>query len=134
MRVEMLFRKVLRADSGASSSSSERSAEKDAGDSWIEAHKKTLIDRENKYYHLAIIKPEEFLLAQLSIFDLRDYGDYEEWMEAQESRQFGLAIAGVEARRIPIELSAFLDWCQHTLQRPNSSTLDKYAAAIARDD
>ncbi len=135
MRVEMLLRKVFRANSGASSFAKDRSAEKYADDSRREADQKISTETEEyKYYHLAIIKPEEFPLAQLSIFDLRDYSDYEEWVETQESRQFGLAIAGVEARRIPIELGAFLDWCQQTLQRPNSTALDKYAALVARDD
>ena len=52
----------------------------------------------------------------------------------QESRQFGLAIAGVEVRLIPIELGAFLDWCKQAGHRPSSAALDKYAAAIAIDD
>jgi hypothetical protein len=80
---------------------------------------------------LALLKREQFQLARLSIFDLRDYADYDEWVEVLESRQVGLAMAGVQARQVWVELSAFLDWCRSNSQRPNASTLDSYAASIA---
>ena len=131
----MLLRKAFLANSGVFLSVTERRPGKSIDGLEPKADDVTIHEADDcKKCHLAMIRPEQFPLAQLSIFDLRGFADYDEWAEVQESRAFGVAIAGVEARRIPIELGAFLDWCRQNVQRPNSATLDKYAALVASDD
>jgi hypothetical protein len=68
----------------------------------------------------------------LSIFELREYDDYADWSETQESRQIGLEMAGLSPRSVAIELSGFLEWSRRNARRADAAALDAYAAFKGR--
>jgi hypothetical protein len=59
---------------------------------------------------IGIIGEEEFAGAQASIGELTSYCDYEDRLDARWGLHIGLAMAGVDARVVVIELAAFLGW------------------------
>ncbi len=75
---------------------------------------------------------QEFAAAQLSIFDLRAFEDYDDWLDVLESRQMGLSMAGVRTRVVTVRLTPYLTWCRDTAQQPSASSLDRYAQTADR--
>jgi hypothetical protein len=81
---------------------------------------------------IAIIGEEEFADAQASIEELTSYCDYEDWLDARWGLHIGLAMAGVDARMVVIDLAAFLGWRDRTGMPANERSLDAFASRAAR--
>jgi hypothetical protein len=80
---------------------------------------------------VALIDENEFSWAQIVVSGLSDYSDYEEWKESREGFQMGLAMAGVDARLLPIAVTPFLAWCRITGAAPAERALDDFAVKVS---
>ena len=59
---------------------------------------------------IGLVSEREFARAQAEIVDLANYVDYDDWLDAREGQQIGLAMAGVDAAKVCVSLSSFLQW------------------------
>jgi hypothetical protein len=80
---------------------------------------------------IAMIHEREFSWAQVAVPDLAGYLAYDDWLDNREGFQFGLAIAGVEARMVSIALQPFLAWCRLTRTLPSEGSLDSFASMVS---
>ena len=79
---------------------------------------------------VGVFEATEFSIARSVILGLRTYADYNDWLDVREGLQIGLAMAGVDARIIRIELSSFLAWCGRAGRQPSEEALDAFAAVV----
>jgi hypothetical protein len=79
---------------------------------------------------VALIDEDEFTWAQIVISGLNAFGGYAEWRESREGFQIGLAMAGVEAKLLPLALTPFLAWCRLTGNPPSERALDSFALTV----
>lgn len=70
----------------------------------------------------------EFEPARAEIAGLADYFDYEDWLDAREGLQIGLAMIGIDATLIKVEFDHFLEWSRLTETAPSEGALDQFAA------
>lgn len=77
---------------------------------------------------VGIVAEEEFERAQAAICALAGYCDYEDWLDARWGLQFGLALAGVEAKLVVVDLASFLEWCALTETSADERALDAFAS------
>jgi hypothetical protein len=78
---------------------------------------------------VGVITHDEFSRAQAAICELGGYDDFEDWLDARWGLQCGLAMAGLEARLVAVDLSSFLDWCALTGTSADERALDAFASA-----
>ncbi len=78
---------------------------------------------------VGIFAEDEFERAQTAIGALAGYCDYQDWLDARCGLQFGLSLAGVEARIIVVGLSSFLEWCSLARRPADEPALDAFASA-----
>jgi hypothetical protein len=90
------------------------------------------VDSDENSVSFALIKRDEFELVSAIIPHLSSYRDYEDWLDFREGSAFALAMSGVEARLIEIDLAGFLKWCRRTSARPNQQALDAYAEMVGK--
>jgi hypothetical protein len=81
---------------------------------------------------IGIVAEREFARAQAAIGELAGYGDYEDWLDARWGRQFGLALAGVDAAMVAVDLAAFLRWRARTERPADERALDALASLARR--
>ncbi len=81
---------------------------------------------------VAIVAADEFAHAQAAIAELADYGDYEDWLDARWGLQIGLAMAGVDAKMVVVDLSSFLGWRDRTGKPADERALDAFASLAPR--
>lgn len=89
--------------------------------------------RPNAVATLAMIGGDEFDLARSLLPDLGSWLDYDDWRDSREGSLLGLAMAGVDARFVPVKLAAFLTWCNERRRRPDGRSLDAYAEVIGKE-
>jgi hypothetical protein len=77
---------------------------------------------------IGIVAETEFHRARSAISDLAHCCDYNDWLDAREGLQMGLAMAGVEARIVPVSLSSFLEWSRLSGRAPDERALDAFAS------
>ena len=77
---------------------------------------------------IALVREDEFLLAQSVIPEWREYSSYQEWRESREGFELGLAMAGVDVKTPTVLLTRFIDWCDETKTRPGERALEAFAA------
>ena len=77
---------------------------------------------------VGMLSPEAFALAAITIPALSGYSDYEDWRDAREGLQMGLAFAGVDAELTPVSLTALLAWSRLAKIEPDETALDRLAA------
>ncbi len=78
---------------------------------------------------IGIVAEPEFERAQATIRGLADYYDYEDWLDARWGLQFGLSLAGVDAKIVVVSLSSFLEWCSLTKTSADERALDAFACS-----
>jgi hypothetical protein len=81
---------------------------------------------------IALIAKHEFARARLVVPGLSVYSSYEEWRESREGFQMGLAMAGVDVKMVPVELTPFLAWCRLTGTPSSERALEAFASTILR--
>lgn len=79
---------------------------------------------------IALLSPEDFSAAQGILSDLDAYFDYQDWLDSRDGFQMGIAASGVDAKKVPVALSAFLAWCRLTKTAPSERTLDAFALVL----
>jgi hypothetical protein len=77
---------------------------------------------------VGIVAEDDFADARAAIGELAGYCDYEDWLDARWGVQFGLAMAGVDARMVVVDLSSFLGWRDRTGKPADERALDAFAA------
>jgi hypothetical protein len=84
---------------------------------------------------IGLVTEKEFQRAQSAIPDLARCCDYDDWLDAREGLQIGLAMAGVDARIVPVNLSSFLEWSRLSGMSADERALDAFAllASAARN-
>jgi hypothetical protein len=80
---------------------------------------------------IGIVAEEEFADAQAAIGELKSYCDYEDWLDARWGLHIGLAMAGVYARMVVVDLASFLGWRDRTGKPADERSLDAFAALAA---
>ena len=81
---------------------------------------------------IGIVAEEEFADAQAAIGELMGYSDYEDWLDARWGLCIGLAMAGVDARMVVVDLASFLGWRDRTGKAADERSLDAFASLAAR--
>jgi hypothetical protein len=81
---------------------------------------------------IGLLERKEFAWAQTVLSDLNHYADYEDWVDSRESLQFGLVIAGVDARIAAVDLRRVLMWCRLSDVLPSERSLNAFAAMSSR--
>lgn len=76
---------------------------------------------------IGLFDAADFDHAQSQIPDLAAYSDYEDWRDAREGLQMGLAMAGVEAALVPVRLESFLKWTALAGRTSDEAALDAFA-------
>jgi hypothetical protein len=77
---------------------------------------------------IGLVAEKEFQGARSTISDLARCADYDDWLDAREGLQIGLAMAGVEARIVPVSLSSFLEWSRLSGTSSDERALDAFAS------
>lgn len=83
---------------------------------------------------IGIVTEEEFADAQASIGELMGYSDDEDWLDARWGLCIGLAMTGVDARIVFVDLASFLGWRDRTGRPADERALDAFASFAARLD
>ena len=78
---------------------------------------------------IGIVAEPEFERAQAAIRGLAGYCDYEDWLDARLGLQFGLSLAGVDAKIVVVSLSSFVEWCSLTKTSADERALDAFASS-----
>jgi hypothetical protein len=81
---------------------------------------------------VGIVAEEEFAHAQAAIGDLAGYCDYGGWLDARWGLCIGLAMAGVDARMVIVDLSSFLGWRDRTGKAADERALNAFASLARR--
>ena len=81
---------------------------------------------------VGIVAEDEFADAQAAIGELAEYGDYEDWLDARCGLLIGLAMAGIDASMVVVDLSSFLGWRDRTGKPADERALDAFASATLR--
>jgi len=79
---------------------------------------------------VALLGPREFARARGLLCDLNGVADYAEWREGREALQIGLAMAGLDARLVRVQLDPFLAWRRLTGTPFSEAGLDAFASAM----
>jgi hypothetical protein len=80
---------------------------------------------------IALVAEEEFARAQTLVSGLDAYSDYEDWRDAREGFQIGLAMAGVDVKMVTVRLTPFLAWCRLNKTLASEQALEAFASTIA---
>jgi len=78
------------------------------------------------------VAEKEFADAQAAIRELIGYSDYDDWLDARWGLCIGLAMAGVDARMVVVDLASFLGWRDRTGNPADERALDAFASLAAR--
>ena len=81
---------------------------------------------------IGIVAQEEFVDAQAAIGELASYCDCEDWLDARWGLLIGLAVAGVDARMVVVDLDSFHGWSDRTGKPTDERALDAFASLVAR--
>ena len=76
---------------------------------------------------VGMLSPQAFAVAAVTIPAFSVYSDYEDWRDAREGLQMGLAFGGVDAELTPVSLAALLAWARLTGTEPDEVALDRLA-------
>jgi hypothetical protein len=98
----------------------------------LEARIPTYVDPQTHQHVgvIAVLSEEEFAWAQIIIPDLSSYLGYEDWLDCREGFEVGLAMAGVDVKKISVVLSPYLAWCRLTGAQPSERSLDAFASML----
>jgi hypothetical protein len=81
---------------------------------------------------IGIVAEDEFADTRAAIAELKGYSDYEDWLDARWGLCIGLAMAGVNASMVVVDLASFLRWLDRTGKVADERTLDAFASLAAR--
>ncbi len=76
---------------------------------------------------IGLVDAGEFERARSDIADLACYVDYDDWLDAREGMQIGLAMAGVDAATVHVDLASFREWTALTGRPCDERALDAFA-------
>lgn len=82
-------------------------------------------------HSIAVLPFGDFETAKVVIPEFRRYASYEAFLDEQEGRAVGLALAGFDACTVGIRLSAFFSWCEHLGAAPTLANLGIFGARVA---
>jgi hypothetical protein len=81
---------------------------------------------------IGIVAEDEFAETQAAIGELSGYSDYEDWLDARWGLCVGLAMTGVDARVVVVDLASFLGWLDRAGKPADERALDAFASLAAR--
>ncbi|MDR3423248.1 MAG: hypothetical protein P4L80_18760 [Xanthobacteraceae bacterium] len=81
---------------------------------------------------IGIVARDEFADAQATIGELMGYCDHEDWLRARWGLCIGLAMAGIDARMVVVDLVSFLGWRDRTGKPADERALDAFASLAVR--
>jgi hypothetical protein len=98
----------------------------------LEARIPTFVDPQTRAHVgvIAILSEEEFAWAQIVIPDLSSFLGYDDWLDCREGFEIGLAMAGVDVKKVSVILSPYLAWCRLTGAQPSERSLDAFASML----
>jgi hypothetical protein len=98
----------------------------------LEARIPTFVDPQTRAHVgvIAVLSEQEFAWAQIVIPDLGSYLGFEDWLDCRDGFEIGLAMAGVDVRKISVVLSPYLAWCRLTGAQPSERSLDAFASIL----
>ena len=99
----------------------------------LEPHPPAVIDctRRSETAVIGLVAQTEFEHARSAIADLARCADYDDWLDAREGLQMGLAMAGVDARIVKVALSSFLEWSRLSGASADERALDAFAGLVS---
>ena len=77
---------------------------------------------------IGLVEFPQFSQAQAAIAGLSDCSDYDDWLDRREGLQIGLAMTGVNAAIVRVDLASFLEWRSLTGAAFGECALDAFAA------
>lgn len=77
---------------------------------------------------IGLVESPQFGAAQAAMAGLSDCRDYEDWLDRREGLQIGLAMTGVEAAIVRVDLASFLEWASLAGAPLGECALDAFAA------
>ena len=80
---------------------------------------------------IGILDAIDFAAARWLMPELQTYADYSDWLDLREGAQIGLAMAGVDARIVPVDFQRFISWCVDCRVDLTKSALDLYGRMVA---
>ena len=80
---------------------------------------------------IGIVAKDEFADARAAIEELTRCRDYEDWLDARWGLRIGLAMAGVNADMVVVDLASFLEWLDRTGKVADERALDVFASLAA---
>jgi hypothetical protein len=81
---------------------------------------------------IGIVAQDEFADTQAAIGELTGYSDYQDWIDARWGLCVGLAMTGIDARMVAVDLASFLGWLDWTGKPADERGLDAFASLAAR--
>jgi hypothetical protein len=79
---------------------------------------------------IGIVADDEFTDAQA--YEFTGYSDYDDCLDAPWGLCIGLAMAGVDAKMVVVDLASFLRLLDRTAKPANERALDAFASLAAR--
>ena len=79
---------------------------------------------------VAVLSGRDFERARAAMPDIAPHEDYEDWLDDRYGATIGLCSAGVDARMVAVDLSAFLAWRRFAGLAPSQETLDAFAGLV----
>ncbi len=80
---------------------------------------------------IGLLDAGDFERARAEIADLASYVDYDDWLDAREGVQMGLAMAGVDAATVRVDVASLQEWSALTERPCDERALDAFAGLAA---
>jgi hypothetical protein len=77
--------------------------------------------------HVGVVSAAEFERARVSIAELSNHRDYDDWLDSRYGRFMGISLGGADASLVTVALDDFIDWCSDRNLRPSEAALDAFA-------
>ena len=77
-------------------------------------------------FYVANLTREQFTVARRHIAAFHEFETFDDWDEARRAWQFGLSLAGIEARVVDVDLPFFARGCREGPLNPSQETIRSF--------